>query len=228
MVFPDNVCYKILEDWHHNLWFGTNKGLVCFNPETRAVRVYTERDGLLSDQFNYKSALESRDGTFYFGTIKGLIAFNPYKMGVNNHIPPVYITQMRVHNQDVKVGDADSLLSSALQFTQEVVLHYNQENVSFDFVALDYVSPSSNKFRYRLEGVDDNWVSTSQQRVSYSQLSPGKYRFRVQASNNDGKWNYEGASLSVIVFAPMVAYRVCLHLLRIVGDVVCLCIFPLV
>lgn len=200
--FPDNVCYKILEDWHHNLWFGTNKGLVCFNPETRAVRVYTERDGLLSDQFNYKSALESRDGTFYFGTIKGLIAFNPYKMGVNNHIPPVYITQMRVHNQDVKVGDADSLLSSALQFTQEVVLHYNQENVSFDFVALDYVSPSSNKFRYRLEGVDDNWVSTSQQRVSYSQLSPGKYRFRVQASNNDGKWNYEGASLSVIVLPP--------------------------
>lgn len=200
--FPDNVCYKILEDWHHNLWFGTNKGLVCFNPETRAVRVYTERDGLLSDQFNYKSALESRDGTFYFGTIKGLIAFNPYKFGVNHHVPPVYITRMQVHNRSVVVGAPDSLLSSALQFTPEVVLRYDQENISLDFVALDYVSPSSNKFRYRLEGVDDGWVSSSRQSATYSQLRPGKYVFRVQASNNDGKWNYEGATLSVVVMPP--------------------------
>lgn len=200
--FPDDVCYKILEDWHHNLWFGTNKGLVCFNPETRMVRVFTERDGLLSDQFNYKSALESRDGTFYFGTIKGLIAFDPYKMGVNNHLPPVYITGMQVHNKTVYVGSPDSLLTRALQFTPKVTLRYDQENISFDFVALDYVSPSSNKFRYRLKGVDNDWVLPLRQSASYSQLSPGEYVFEVQASNNDGVWNYEGATLIVVVLPP--------------------------
>lgn len=199
---PDDVCYKILEDWHHNLWFGTNKGLVCFNPDTRSVKIFTEGEGMLSNQFNYKSALESRDGTFYFGSINGLIAFNPHQVESNKHIPPIYITRLRVHNREVSVGDADSLLVCALPFTDKIVLDYNQGNISFDFVALDYHSPASNKFRYRMEGVDKDWVVATGQTASYSQLVPGKYKFTVQGANNDGCWNYEGASITVVVTPP--------------------------
>ena len=74
---PDDVAYKILEDEQSNLWFGTNRGLVRFNPESKDVRVYTTKDGLLGNQFNYKSALKGEDGKFYFGGIDGLIAFDP-------------------------------------------------------------------------------------------------------------------------------------------------------
>ena len=74
---PDDVAYKILEDEQSNLWFGTNRGLVRFNPESKDIRVYTTKDGLLGNQFNYKSALKGEDGKFYFGGIDGLIAFDP-------------------------------------------------------------------------------------------------------------------------------------------------------
>ncbi len=200
--FPDDVCYKILEDYHHNLWFGTNKGLVCFNPDSRSVRVFTEGEGLLSNQFNYKSALESSNGTFYFGSINGLIAFNPHKMGNNKSVPPVYITRLQVHNKEIMVGGADSLLTKALPFTDRITLRYDQGNINIGFVALNYLSPSSNKFMYRMEGVDNDWIQATGQSVAYSQLPPGEYKFMVRASNNDNYWNAEGASVEIIVTPP--------------------------
>ncbi len=200
--FPDDVSYKILEDKQHNMWFGTNKGLVCFNPDTRYLRVFTESDGLLSNQFNYKSALEGSDGTFYFGSINGIIAFNPQNIGSNLTVPPVYITRMYIHNQEVKVDQPDSLLNRALPFTDNIVLNYKQGNVSFDFVALNYLSPLSNQFRYRMSGVDKDWVIATGQRASYSQLSPGKYTFAVQGANNDGLWNEDSASVDIVITPP--------------------------
>ena len=70
---PDDVAYEILEDDAHNLWFGTNKGLVKFNPETKDIRVFTTKDGLLGNQFNYKSALRVSDGRFFFGESMDLL-----------------------------------------------------------------------------------------------------------------------------------------------------------
>lgn len=69
------MAYSILEDTDRNLWFGTNQGLVRFNPETHKIRVFTKEDGLLGNQFNYKSALKASDGKFYFGGVDGLISF---------------------------------------------------------------------------------------------------------------------------------------------------------
>lgn len=217
---PDNVSYKILEDSLHNLWFGTNKGLVCFNPTTKDIQVYTKDDGLLSNQFNYKSALKAQDGTFYFGSIDGLLVFDPYNIDLGDSKSNVYITGLQIHNKSIAVGDADSILKTSIHTTDKIELNYKQNNLVLEYVALDYVSPANNQYRYRMQGIDKEWVITNATKATYSQLPPGQYTFEVQCANNKGQWTEDGASVSVVITPPwwktVYAYTVYLLLLIVV------------
>ena len=200
--FPDDVIYKVLEDSKHNLWFGTNKGLVRFSPETNNIRVFTQQEGLLSNQFNYKAALVSSEGKFYFGNQKGLIAFNPNDFYDNKFIPPVYITKMYVFNTEYNPRNDNSSAQNILH-TSKVILTYKQSNITFEFASLSFVSPQANKFAYKMEGIDSDWTYTAKNNsVSYAGLSPGKYTFMVKGSNNDGIWNDKGTSIEIEILPP--------------------------
>lgn len=200
---PDDVAYKILEDKKQNLWFGTNKGLVCFNPRTLKIRVFTQNDGLLCNQFNYKSALASRSGKLYFGSFNGLIAFDPQKFNENQYIPPTYITRMSIYNKEPLIGAKNSPLEKSIIHTNKIVLNYNQSNLSFDFVALSFTAPRSNRYAYKMENLDKEWTYTSDNHsVSYSKLPPGHYVFKLRGTNNDGLWNSKETSLVVEILPP--------------------------
>lgn len=200
---PDDVAYKILEDKHQNLWFGTNKGLVKFNPETLQIRVYTKNDGLPGNQFNYKSALASRSGKFYFGSLAGLIAFDPNKMRENTYIPPVFITKISSFNKELEIGAPNSPLKESIIHTKDLKLKHDFSNIAFDFSALSYVAPDANRYAYKMEGLDEDWTyTTNTQSASYAKLPPGKYVFRVKASNNDGVWNEKGNEIRIEVMSP--------------------------
>lgn len=200
---PDDVAYEILEDKNRNLWFGTNKGLVKFNPETNHIRVYTRNDGLLSNQFNYKSALAAGNKKFYFGGLDGLIAFDPYEIKENDFIPPVYITRLTSFNRELELNSHGSPLKESIIHTKQLILKHNHTNIGFDFAALSYATPSANRYAYKMEGLDDDWTyTTNNQSASYAKIPPGKYVFRVKASNNDGIWNEQGAQIKIIVQAP--------------------------
>ncbi|MDR3262564.1 MAG: response regulator [Tannerella sp.] len=200
---PDDVVYRVLEDNHRNLWFGTNRGLVKFHPETGEVRVYSKSDGLLENQFNYKSALKGSNGKFYFGSIGGLIAFDP-EQGVRTDItPPVYITKMSIYNDEITVHAPHSPLKKSIIHTADIVLPYNQSNISFDFVALNYSSPSATQYLYKMDGVDKEWIKArTNQNITYSRLPPGKYTFAVQATNKDASWSETGRSINITILPP--------------------------
>ncbi len=200
---PDDVAYKILEDKNQNLWFGTNKGLVRFNPTNKSVRLFTQNDGLLGNQFNYKSALATRSGKFYFGGFDGLIAFDPYQINVNSYIPPVYITKITVFDKEPTIGAEKSPLKKSIIHSSKISLRYDQSNIGFEFAALSFTAPQSNRFAYKMEDVDNDWIYTSNNHtVSYAKLPPGKYIFRVKACNNDGLWNETGAELEINILPP--------------------------
>ncbi|MDR1336434.1 MAG: hybrid sensor histidine kinase/response regulator, partial [Tannerella sp.] len=151
---PDDVAYKIIEDREHNLWFGTNNGLVRFNPASRKVKVFSEKDGLPINRFNYKSALASAGGKLYFGGLNGLLSFNPCSFEENRFIPPVYITQMTVHNSAVNLNTKNSPLKKSIHLTERIRLNHDQSNIGFDFVALSFTAPKANRYAYRMEGID--------------------------------------------------------------------------
>ncbi len=200
---PDDVAYKILEDKNKNLWFGTNKGLVRFNPKNKNIRVFTQNDGLLGNQFNYKSALATKSGKFYFGGFDGLIAFDPYQINVNSYIPPVYITKITIFDKEPLIGAENSPLKKSIIHSSKITLRYDQSNIGFEFASLSFTAPLSNKFAYKMDDVDNDWNYTSNNHsVSYAKLPPGKYTFRIKASNNDGLWNETGAHLEIIILPP--------------------------
>lgn len=200
---PDDVAYKILEDKSKNLWFGTNKGLVCLSPETGKIRVFTQNDGILGNQFNYKSALATKSGKLYFGSFDGLIAFDPQQFNENTYVPPVYISGITIYNKEPVIGGKDSPLQKSIIYTRKITLKYNQSNISFDFVALSFTAPRSNRYAYKMENLDKEWTMTSNNHsVSYSKLPPGHYVFKVRGSNNDGLWNRHETSLIIEVLPP--------------------------
>lgn len=200
---PDDVAYKIIEDRQNTLWFGTNKGLVKFDPSSESVTVFTKENGLQSNQFNYNAGLMTQDGNILFGTANGMISFNPHNIKTNYYIPPVYINSLSILNDEVNDYTPSGILQKAMIHTQEVILPYNKTNISLGFVSLSYTSPMNNQFLYMMEGVDETWVTSNKsQSASYSNLAPGKYRFKVKGSNNDGIWNPEEASIDIIVTPP--------------------------
>lgn len=217
---PDDVAYKILEDKRANLWFGTNKGLVKFNPLSKDIQVFTQKDGLATDQFAYKAALVAQSGKFYFGASHGLIGFDPYSFHKNEFVPPVYITRLSLFNKEVDAQTKDSPLTQSISHTRKIVLPHNQSNISFDFAALSYISPQANEYAYQMEGIDESWTyTTMNQSASYAKLPPGSYTFHVKGSNNDGVWSEQGASLQIVILPPwwQSSWAYTLYTLAIIG-----------
>ena len=200
---PDDTGYKILEDKNGLLWFGTNNGLVKLDPTTGKCQVFTTAHGLPGNQFNYKSALSTREGIFYFGSSEGLISFNPYYINKNQYAPPVYITRFMINNSEVFPGQEDSPLTQSILDTKRITLRHDQSSIAFEFAALSYVMPSANQYAYKMEGVDKDWVYTeTNQSVSYANLSPGHYVFHVKGANSDGVWSEHEASIEIVVLPP--------------------------
>lgn len=184
--------YGIVEGAAGELWLSSSRGLFRFEPQTRAVRRFDRNNGLRSNEFNQGAALRSRSGRVLFGGTSGLLGFYPGELPSNSHPPPVDL-QARLRGGDyVRVANPRA----------SVELSYRDAFVSFDFVALDFVSPDKNRYRYRLAGFDGDWTEVATRNAIYTSLPPGDYRFEVQASNNDGVWNEQGASIAVRVTPP--------------------------
>jgi len=195
---PNEVIYGILEDRQGNLWLSTNDGIARFNPVTEKFKNYTEKDGLQSDEFNGGAYFSSpRTGEMFFGGINGFNSFYPEGLKDNTHVPPIAITAFLKFNKEVK-------LDRPISEIKEIELSYRDYVFSFEFAALDFTVPQKNKYAYKMEGLDDEWIYTDAWRrfATYTTLSPGEYVFRVKGSNNDETWNEEGVSLRIIITPP--------------------------
>lgn len=195
---PGNVVYYMTEDFNGILWLGTNRGLVRFNPDNGEMKIYTRENGLLCDQFNYKSAFTAKDGTIYMGTIKGFISFNPAEFEENMTIFPPVLTGFQIFNEEVPIGE-DSPLKVSISLARKVKLKYNQNTLSFDFASLNYNAPEMSYYAYKLEGFDKEWMVLKQnQKITYSNLPPGNYLLQVK--NWPG--GDEGAKLQIEIVPP--------------------------
>lgn len=221
----NNSVYGILEDPEGNLWLSTNKGLSRFDPRKEIFKNFTFKDGLQGSEFNGGAYHKSRTGEMFFGGINGFNAFFPANVRDNPYIPAIALTGFRFHNEEVAIGP-DSPLKQAVAWTKELRLKHRQNDLSFEFAALDFTIPEKNEYAYKMEGYNKNWITThADQRVAYfTNLAPGEYVFRVKGSNNDGVWNEEGAALKIIIKPPYWAswwFRIAM-LLVIAGIIVLL------
>ncbi|QEM02492.1 response regulator [Mucilaginibacter rubeus] len=196
--FASNVFNSVVEDEVGNLWINSATGVSKFTPQTLAITNFDEGDGVFSHSLIYKSA----DGQIYLAGNSGVVVFDPSKIELNDKIPPVYFTDFQVFNKSVKPG-TDSPLKRPVGTTDTAFLNYDQNVFSIEFVSLNYTHPEKNSYRYKLEGFDEKWnFNGNQRRVTYTNLNPGTYIFKVIASNNDGIWNKTPKSLIIIISPP--------------------------
>ncbi len=193
---PNNVVYGILPDDLGHLWLSTNKGLCRFSLRTNQVKNYDMSNGLQSNEFNTGAYLRMKNGDLIFGGINGFNIIDPHVIVDNANPPSVVITAFKKFDEIVNFDQDISEL-------EEVVLSHEENFISFEFAALDYTDSKKNQYAYKLENLHDNWIFCGNQRaVSFANLAPGNYVFRVNGTNNDGVWNESGASLRVIIDPP--------------------------
>ena len=161
------------------------------NPETQAVKVFNMEDGLSANNFRKNSALQLQNGTLLMGGLNGLTIFNPLNIFENPYPPHPVITDLKVQNESVfpnKKFRGRLILDKPIYKTKHITLPYNLNQVTFEFAAMHYAAPKKNSFRYKLEGVNTDWilVDNIQNFASYSDLSSGEYTFKLQSFNGDG------------------------------------------
>ncbi len=186
------VVYGILEDDSKNLWISSDNGIFKLNLKTKKIIRYDIQDGLQSLEFSGGAYLRDKSGIIYFGGINGYNYFDPTKIKINNYIPPIVITSVKVFNEHIK-GER-----------KELVLDYKKNFISFEFSSLDYSDPRDNQYSYILEGLQSDWQLTesSARTATYTNLSPGTYVFKVRGSNSDGVWGNNYASIKIVILHP--------------------------
>ncbi|HEX5055429.1 MAG TPA: EAL domain-containing protein [Gammaproteobacteria bacterium] len=199
----DPFVASIEQDARGNLWLGTRGGLSRFDPGKETFETFDKFDGLPGNEFSRYSHLRSRTGLMYFGGTNGLVMFDPDNLPHNTHVPNIVLTGLELFQKRLMPG-MSQYLPRTLNLLDTLTLPYSHRDVTFEFSALDFISPTKNRYRYRLKGLEDGWtdVDSSRRRVRYTNLDPGKYQFQVIGSNNDRVWNEAGKRLELVIIAP--------------------------
>ncbi len=201
----NEVIYGMVEDNHGQLWMTTNNGMIHFDPEQeKVIRTYYREDGCQGNEYNQNAYGSNDRGELFFGGVDGMHIFHPDSLRSLQYVPPVYLTDILLNYESVPyVSGNDFVLGSAPHLVKNLELAYNQNVVGFEFAALSFANSSRNLYAWMLEGFDTDWNYASQNRlVSYTNLDPGAYTFRVKASNSDGFWNETGTFVNIAVQNP--------------------------
>ncbi len=194
-----NLVYSILQDNSENLWLSSLNGISKFNLKRETFINYNNRDGV---RINSEAGYRSSTGWLFFGGVNGINAINPVSMTENNIIPPIALTDLKIFNKSVPIG-RKSILKKHINLTDEIILNYNQNVLSLEFVALNFINTEKNQYACKLEGFDIEWVQLgSHHEARYTNLNPGDYILHVIASNNDGLWNENGRQLKIKILPP--------------------------
>jgi ligand-binding sensor domain-containing protein/signal transduction histidine kinase len=204
-----NVVSCILEDQSGLLWMSTNKGVSSFNPKTQKFKNYTMADGLPGpDLTGWGACFKSATGEMSFGGFSGVTAFFPDQVVADAviadaFVPPIVLTDFRLFGRPVNFGP-ESPLKEALNYTDTIRLSHSQNVFSIGFSALSFFNPSTNRYRYMLEGLDQKWneVGSDQRLASYTTLPPGNYTLRVQGASRRGPWSEPGIRLHINILPP--------------------------
>ena len=202
-LLDNNIC-SLVESSDRKLWMSTVNGLIMFDPVGGEVRNYHRHNGIDIREFTLHSGIALPDGNLCFAGSNGFVTFQVAAMDKNENIPSVVLEQLSVNNQPIEVGDESGVLDKVLDSMDTIRLLYNENNFSITYQALNYIYSTQNQYAYKLEGYDTDWNYVGGRNSAfYTNLSPGKYVFHVKGSNNDGVWNEQGRSLTIIVQPPL-------------------------
>jgi ligand-binding sensor domain-containing protein len=200
----NNGVFQILEDGRGHFWMSCNLGIYRVRKQElndfadgKIRRItstsYGKEDGMLNLECNggrQPAGWKMRDGKLWFPTMEGVAIVDPEAIPASTLPPPVVIEEVHLNDQ-------------AADFRRGVTIPPGESKLEIRYTGLSFIKPEQIRFRYRLEGLEPDWVEAGTSRIAhYSHLPPGRYTFRVKAANIDGVWNEQGASFEIIVVPP--------------------------
>jgi signal transduction histidine kinase/ligand-binding sensor domain-containing protein/DNA-binding response OmpR family regulator len=205
---PGNMVYSIREDNDGYLWLGTNNGLCRYSPIENSVIVYDENDGLPSSYFKKNAAYaDPLGGILCFGGLNGIVSFKPGNIVQKSYQSTVCLTSFRLNNQLVEPGqqlNGGSPLERNIYYTNHLELNHSQNDITFEFSALNYSFSNNLRYAYRLLGYNDKWIETdnNNRRLTYTNLNAGHYTLQIKATDSDGAWTQQSTDLNIIIHPP--------------------------
>lgn len=194
---------SIIESNDGNIWLSGKKGISCLDLKSKTTINYSTYDGLLGNDFNNNSVLKDETGILYFGGYEGLNYFNPSNLVKSNKQLPVYFTDLKLFNKSVGPLEKNSPLIKVIAQTKKILLKHDQSVFTIDFIGINYSFPARNEFAYYLEGFEDSWNYVGSKRsATYTNLAPGKYVFKLKASEKNGVWSQKPLELKIEILPP--------------------------
>lgn len=196
----------ILEDKSGNIWISSTAGISRLDINTGKFKNFTDKDGMIQGSFLIGAVYQSEDGIMNFGGWTGLTRFKPEEISENTIPPKVLITDFLISNQSLSKlhKDGEPRLQTSIHEVKDIYLSYLDSIFSIEFSALHYADPNENRYAYQLEGFDQKWVETDAKKrfATYTNLDPGRYVFRVKASNKNDVWSEQAQELVIYIAPP--------------------------
>ncbi|EHQ27443.1 signal transduction histidine kinase [Mucilaginibacter gracilis] len=194
-----------VEDNFGKIWLATQKGLSQFDPEIQHFKNYYAIEGLPKFGFSESACLKQPCGNIVFGEFQGYLSFNPAMISHHKTNAHIAITGLQVNGRDIDISDhKQSVLKSDINYLTELVLKYDEDDLSFTFNVLDYRNGDRQNYAYRLLGMDSVWIQSdpNQRKATYSNLPPGSYIFQVKTVGQDQYLEVPFKQLSVKILPP--------------------------
>jgi len=195
---PNNTVYGMRADGTGNIWISTNFGLARLDPRTLnqerpVIQRFHRLHGLQAEEFNFGAHYRDHSGKLFFGGAAGFNSFYPEVLEFNERAPRVVLTEFLKLNTP-GFGDLPE------ERIERIALGDKDDVITLKFAALDFADPRANRYEYKLEGFDTDWVRSDERRAAtYTNLTGGHYVFRVRASNSDGVWSTQDLALPIDV-----------------------------
>ena len=197
-----NTIYSIEKDRNNFLWLATGKGLFRIDPKDFSVSHFSLSEDQPIIEFNSTSSTIDKYGNLYFGGVNGVVYFKGETYQTDRRAPLPVITEVTVNNDNVVVGEEKyPRLEKPINLAKKVVFYPQDTAISFEFSGLNFIDSRNNRYRYFLQGYDEKWTETDarSRKATYTNLQPDTYTFRVNASNKDGVWSEQEATIEVVV-----------------------------
>lgn len=203
----DNI-YLLEKDSDGNLWAGSESGVdkIVLNESGNIISIkhYGKGEGFLGIETCQNSSAISNDGTIWFGTINGLTKYNPQRKINNSNAPRLLFTNVNLFYQPIEKTRFKNERKAWGRISDKWVLDYQENHIGFEFIGIDQRNPSLVKYKWILEGLDNDWSPVTDKReVTYNNLPYGKFTFKVMAMNEDGIWTKEPLAFSFEIEPPV-------------------------
>ncbi len=217
---PNNVIYGILTDKNGCLWMSSNRGLIRFKPNYNVLlsfsytvtppgefTVYTEQDGLQSNEFNRNAFAKTSNGLLFFGGVNGINYFDPEAIDAKKIDPPVRIIDFKIMDHSLQLNPAipakGVTLSQPIYLTNHITLPYQANIFTIEFAAMDFAAVNKNLFEYRLKNFNNEWIfADNKNTATFTNLDPGKYVFEVRIKSKNTESEFSPTTLSIQILPP--------------------------